>query len=428
MLILSMGLSLERIGIVLDSYKDDELCVSLLDSDTDKSNCSLELVKEEVKNIKLIIEKNEGLKKYSTELKDLDDIRLCEIYNILEIIHQSLDEYKNHDKKHIKNLYDKKIEIPKSYKKLELYKKNFNINSVRFSYAFKIALATSIAGFIMDYFKICEGRWIMYTVFSLIQPYSENCIIKTKKRIQGTLMGGILVVILFTLVKDQSLRGFIIIAAGYISTYTTDYKYLIVCNTISAIGSAAIMGNVGILFVNRVLWVTVGAILALIINKFILPYDINKGYDYLLDLQNKIVQDMMKEINLLIQNKGNIYRIKNLLLVPALIEERLLMMEEIVANENKEEFIRSQRHLTSSIYNLYANISKNNLENKHIENILKETDNIYAVNTSHYEEAKDIIMENVKPSDDIATKVASKNLLHILDILNKDKKEVLHKS
>lgn len=416
MLILSMGLSLERISIVLDSYKDD----------VSKNNYSLDIIKEEIKNIKLLIERKENFKKYSIELKNLDDIRLCEIYNILEIIHQSLDEYKNSNINDTNNYQYKKYEIPKSYKQLELHKRNFNINSIRFSYALKIALATSLSGFIMDYFKIPEGRWIMFTVFSLIQPYSENCIIRTKKRIQGTLVGGILVVILFSIAKDQSLRGLIILAAGYIGTYMTDYKYLIVCNTISAIGSAAIIGNVSVLSFNRVLWVIVGTIIALVINKFVLPYDIKKGYDYLLDLQNKIIQDMIEEINLIVKNKGNIYKIKNLLLVPALIEERLIIMEEIAVNENKEEFIRSQKHLTSSIYNLYANISKNKLENKQIESILQQTENIYKVDMYHYEEAKTII-ENIN-QDDIATKVASKNLLHILDTLNKDKKEVLNKN
>ncbi|MCG4734640.1 FUSC family protein, partial [Casaltella massiliensis] len=70
---------------------------------------------------------------------------------------------------------------------------------MKFTYATKVAIGIALGGFIMDYFNLKEGRWILYTIFSVIQPYTEDGIIKTKKRLFGTILGCISVFILFSI-------------------------------------------------------------------------------------------------------------------------------------------------------------------------------------------------------------------------------------
>ncbi|MCG4682764.1 FUSC family protein, partial [Faecalibacillus intestinalis] len=65
----------------------------------------------------------------------------------------------------------------------------------------------------------------------------------TKKRLFGTILGCISVFILFSIFKDPTLRAIIIIFTGYISGYAKeiDYKYEMICITISAIGSVSML-------------------------------------------------------------------------------------------------------------------------------------------------------------------------------------------
>ena len=77
-----------------------------------------------------------------------------------------------------------KIKLWKTY-----IKESFRSNSLRFSYAFRLAIGITVTSFIVDYFNIQEGRWIVYTVNSLIQPFYEKYEEKTKDRIIATVIG-----------------------------------------------------------------------------------------------------------------------------------------------------------------------------------------------------------------------------------------------
>ena len=396
--ILNMGLALERISYVLDNY-----VYNIYDTKQE----SLQEMYSEIKNLKLYIEKEESIE-YNIDLDSIKDISLCEFYNILINIHDYFDEYKKH-----KHNFNKDIDCGNVQVQKEFNKKNFSKECVRFSYAIKVALATSIAGFIMDYFKLSEGRWIMFTVFSVIQPYSENCIIKSKKRIQGTLIGGVIIFVLFSIIKDSSLRGLVIICAGYLSGYANDYRDSMICNTISAIGSVAIIGNVEVLLLNRIIFVLLGIGIGLVINKYVLPYDTKKGYNYLIQMYENVSMEMLKETRLSVQNKNNSYRMKNLLLIPALIEEKIDSMQ--VNNKEEREFIKNKKYLASNVYNLYVNINRNNIKDDKVKNALQEMNCI-----SDVEEAKYLINN----TEDMTSKVVCKNILQINNILRKDRKKI----
>ena len=70
--------------------------------------------------------------------------------------------------------------------------------------------------FLAQYLNLSEGRWMSFTIFSLIQPYSEVSYTRVKDRIKATLIGGLIVLIAFGLVKNQTARSAIILLAGYL--------------------------------------------------------------------------------------------------------------------------------------------------------------------------------------------------------------------
>ena len=56
--------------------------------------------------------------------------------------------------------------------------------------------------------------------------------------------------------------------AGYLQGYINEYKYKIIFVTVSAIGAAAIVGNIQELTIERILMVAIGTTIAIIANKY----------------------------------------------------------------------------------------------------------------------------------------------------------------
>ena len=163
-----------------------------------------------------------------------------------------------------------KDEIDSVYKEYALFGKKVKIHTIRASYAIRVGLLTAITSFIALYFKLPEGRWMIYTIFSLTELYSENCKIRAWKRLQGTIIGSAVVIVAFMFIKNPALRGLIILIAGYLSSFASDYRDVMILATISAITPLAITNGSVYIALKRIMYVIIGTILALLANKFIL--------------------------------------------------------------------------------------------------------------------------------------------------------------
>lgn len=163
-----------------------------------------------------------------------------------------------------------KDESDNVYKEYTLFGKKFKVHTIRASYAIRVGVLTAITSFFALYFNLPEGRWMVYTIFSLTELYSENCKIRSWKRLQGTLIGCAIVVVAFIFIKSTALRGLIIIIAGYLSSYASDYRDVIILATISAITPLALINGSIHIALERIMYVVIGIILALLANRFIL--------------------------------------------------------------------------------------------------------------------------------------------------------------
>lgn len=155
------------------------------------------------------------------------------------------------------------------YEPVRLFGREYAIHSIRGAYALRIGLITAITAFIVAFFNLQEGRWVVYTVFALTELYSEDCISRSKQRIQGTILGTLIVLVLFFFIKDTSVRAMIILVGGYLDSYTTNYRDKMICVTISVIASTALVNNTLYAAVNRVGYILVGTALALLVDKLI---------------------------------------------------------------------------------------------------------------------------------------------------------------
>lgn len=175
------------------------------------------------------------------------------------LIHRKNDRAKV--EKRERNQYD-------TFEYIQLFEK-YKINKVRAAYAFRIGLLTAIAAFIVSYFELQQGRWIVYTIFSLTELYSENCKIRSKQRLQGTIIGAIIILILFMFIKDNTIRGLIVLVGGYLDSYTTNHRDKMICVTMSVVATVSLVNGTLITALERVFYVLLGIILAVIADKLI---------------------------------------------------------------------------------------------------------------------------------------------------------------
>lgn len=162
------------------------------------------------------------------------------------------------------------------YEEVNIFNRKFSLHPIRARYAVRIGIIVSLSAFLVSYFKLEQGRWIVYTVFSVTELYSEHCRVRSKQRLEGTLIGAFIVLVLFMFIKDEAIRGLIILLGGYLDTYTTNYRDKIICVTMSVVASTALTSSTLMASFERILYIFIGIALALFINKYVLETKMNQ--------------------------------------------------------------------------------------------------------------------------------------------------------
>lgn len=189
--------------------------------------------------------------------------------SVLIMVVQLIIHRKNNNIKIEENELVESHKKEEAYKPIEIFGKTYNIHTVRGAYAIRIGLITAITAFAVDFFNLQQGRWIVYTIFSLTELYSENCKIRSKQRLQGTIIGTLMILILFMFIKNNTIRGLIVLVGGYLDTYTTNYRDKMICVTMSVVASVSLINGTIITSIERVGYVFIGIILAIIADKLI---------------------------------------------------------------------------------------------------------------------------------------------------------------
>ncbi|WP_252232761.1 FUSC family protein [Clostridium sp. ZBS15] len=417
---LNISLSLDKLNVLLDDIEgvkrgDNIEQINEIKEIEDDIIISIDNVKicfEDENNLEnLDVLFNELLEKYN--VKNSNNIIIARMLNSLHLLKTSLYELKGLDKKKY-NLINKGDEIPNQFKAMYIFKKHFALDSLRFSYAFRLGLGVAIGGFIMDYFNLSEGRWIIFTIHSLVQPHYEVSKEKFKYRILSTFVGTAIIATLFYIFKDLTMRTMIIMMAGYISGYIKEYKYNMICVTISAIGSAALMGGTAVLSINRIVYVIIGSIIGLLLSRFVLQYKAMDAKKDLIEMNESVTIELLRTMEELIDGmKPNYDLIRNNILISTMIEEKLKSNNFDKDNEELINYINSNRLLVTNIYDLYTWLDNNNHYKirEDIRTIIKNKKINIKDKISYLEDKLDKIKE-------LNIKVALVDYIEILDGVN----------
>ncbi|MBS5951167.1 MAG: FUSC family protein [Clostridium sp.] len=330
--------ALERINLLLDN-------ISKLENKSDY----IDLLNDVYSEVKIIKDRN-------FNLEDIDKIKshinnekvrgeyVNEFVDIITILYKKVESIDIIDNKE-KNNTRKECEIPHHFHNIFVHKNNLKIDSAKVRYAIRLAIVGSFTVFVAKLFNLSEGRWMCFTIFSLIQPYSEVSNSRVNDRVIATIIGGIIVLISFSVIRNQTARSAIILLAGYSDSFSRNYREKMICVTVSAVASAAMAGGTIELVVKRILFVLIGASLTLLANKFIFPYKIDDMKKYLIETYNSLIKQMKYDI----KEDHNDYSVRNLYLITGFIDDKMKLSLEL-AEEEKNNFIINNRIRANDIY------------------------------------------------------------------------------
>ncbi|ELC8416299.1 FUSC family protein [Clostridium perfringens] len=277
--------------------------------------------------------------------------------------------------KNINNLYEynrkksrKRIKVKFNLKELLIGNSSLKMKHLRVAYSLKLAIAVSLIMFIVDLFKIPQGRWIVTSVYVVIQPYEEETLTKAIKRFKGTIIGVIIYISVFTFFPHIIPLELLLLILMFLYFVQKDYEKKVVCTALMTLSFGLSRSTVGYLAFYRFLFVIIGIVIALGINKLIFPqsiknsiYDLKERY---LELTNKLLYELK---SILYEEKYNENTIK-LLLDCNLIESKLMENKLIAENLELKDLVDKQSIILSKIrcLILFINYSNWGISSKHI--------------------------------------------------------------
>ena len=417
---LNISVALEGISRIL--YSDNNKLINLMILDTLE-----ELVKVAKEVISINSKENKTIQLNSYNIKKL--LNYCQEHEINDLLNLQLlegmicldDTLEELTKLDIKqyNVVDKIGDKSEIFSKKNIKSFLTDTDSPKYCYGMRMAITMTIGLFLMEYFKLPEGRWILFTILSLTTPLYETSKHKIRYRIGSTLVGSVIIIILFSIFKTENIRLLIVMLAGYLQGSVNEYKYKIIFVTVSAIGAAAIVGNIQELTIERILMVAIGTIIAIIANKYLFPYNLEKSNEQLRKIYDASIKKMFKELRSLVEGKNNPEFIKHLFVTTSIIESKARMNKQIDKNQNYNNIVNERRYLASNIYELYMWIYRESINSNDIDKIINNVKLLIEYKDDAITNKVTIIQKGINKSKNINTKIIISTILVILKELDK---------
>ncbi|EHK2403208.1 FUSC family protein [Clostridium perfringens] len=351
---------INKVGKINNKSKDVIDYLNSLNHDLENITLFLE------RKVDCINEEKDGLNKSSTinNWTEKEYTFLEECTELIRLLEKNINNLYEYNKKKSR----KRIKVKFNLKELLIGNSSLKMKHLRVAYSLKLAIAVSLIMFIVDLFKIPQGRWIVTSVYVVIQPYEEETLTKAIKRFKGTIIGVIIYISVFTFFPHIIPLELLLLILMFLYFLQKDYEKKVVCTALMTLSFGLSRSTVGYLAFYRFLFVIIGIVIALGINKLIFPqsiknsiYDLKERY---LELTSKLLYELK---SILYEEEYNENTIK-LLLDCNLIESKLMENKLIAENLELKDLVYKQSIILSKIrcLILFINYSNWGISSKHI--------------------------------------------------------------
>lgn len=129
----------------------------------------------------------------------------------------------------------------------------------------RMSVGLALAMFIGMELHLKKPLWISIVVMSLTQLEFHDTLQRIKHRTVGTVLGGVLFVVVFQLLVPQEYGYWVILLLGYLSFFTPKYKHKQIVNAVNAINASMVLFDATAAIRNRVLCLFGGIAIVLLL-------------------------------------------------------------------------------------------------------------------------------------------------------------------
>ena len=257
---------------------------------------------------------------------------------IVTSIVEQIKEAEGLDSKNVNRVY-KEWERTCLDKPRVLFKEYFNTSSIRFKFAMRMAITLTFSIFIAELLGYYKIIWAIITVMSIMQPYYEDTISKSRERIKGNVIAILFTGIVIHLFNTQWITILILVISLYLLYGFKEYYRISLFAAMASICISSLSVNLNILLIYRIFYVIIGVIVVLLANKFIFPYRLKDG---VMQLVHKILRydkyliDASREY--LNNSKGENY-IRDLIIHITLLNQKLYLRNAQYSDDGISKFI-----------------------------------------------------------------------------------------
>ncbi|MGL4848075.1 MAG: FUSC family protein [Clostridium sp.] len=351
-----------------------------------------------------------SIRNYLKEYKNKKNIYIFELAVTMESFKNLIVEFYKMEKENLR--VKKKIKFIDIKESFKIIKEDFNVNSVRFIFSFRTALLISVIYFIIQRYHIDYGKWIIFTIASVSQPYNETVKNRAKERIIGTLIGASIYYGLSFILTSEGERIIIILVAIYLYIHFKTYMKNVMMITIMFLGLATLTTvNTTNATEWRIFFIIVGSIIVVLGNKFIFPYNFKKETNVLLNKYIACCDKAFLNIFNLYENKLERNKIKNLILQARGLENKIILNNTLVENKNIMYLIKNERIIINCIQNIF-NLSEHYDITLRINGKLRmETIKVLVYNKLNGENLN--LSDYLKKTDEIDEKLIYKDMYEV---------------
>lgn len=343
-LILSITLSLERLNVLINQMSKQDYDM----------NFSLELKKVLVHLSDFLDDKidintfTNCIDSFFNNYKSEKASYKIEFLEVLEILKHSITNVNTLDYKVLK-IINNQVKVPREYTRISGFKRNLNFSSNIFIFSLKQALIISIAMFLCDYLNWSYGKWIVLTIYVVMQPYLEDCKMKSKKRLFGTLLGIILFYSLHALIQGVVPNSLILFVVFFIYFYNKDYMIKVMSLTVVSLIGVSASGNINVLTTTRFLNIIIGILIAIIINNYVLPYNIKDAIEDLKAKYDRVIGLIKSEVGKCRDGYFDEEKLIKSILLCNEIESKLLLNNKRSGDSSLEIFLFERNVILSDV-------------------------------------------------------------------------------
>ena len=311
---------------------------------------------KELADIELLLDNFEKYTSGNIDVVDLkekveyfinDNINKSEILELIGNIF--MEVYKN-----LKCLAEmNKREINKVYKQWQrsdldtfknVFKEYFNVNSIRFKFAIRMAITLTIALLVGEFLGFYKIIWAIITIMSIMQPYYEDTITKARDRVKGNILAILVTGILINIVDNKLITILILIGALYLLYGFKEYYKISLFAAVASICVSSLTENINVLIFLRIIYVIAGVILVLIANKIIFPYRLKDGVRQLVKKIRRYNEYLMEDSKDYLNNNKNINNIRDVIIHLMLLMQKLNLRNMQYGDEGINRFIEMNNY------------------------------------------------------------------------------------